>query len=147
MKTLNLEICKRLEEHLKDVRTEYFWHNVKNDWIWDWEHQDEEQLTIVNEMSICWKIATDRWDKMKFNFTRFKAPTLEEALDLLPSEIKLWKLLISKDERLYMIGYWHYHIDECANLLNISFFEPTSLEAVEKMLDYLITNDLLWIKK
>ena len=73
----------------------------------------------------------------------YKTLTLEEAIELLPS-VKYdgwfeYSLTITKSEDYYWINYDKFEVG-----LYETIYEKTLLEAIEKMLEYLLDNELLW---
>ena len=113
MKTISLELSKKLAPYLDGVKTEY-----------NWCFDDSWEYFITNSNKIEW----------------IKTLTLEEAIEFLPWYLylpSLFKdklfLLITKWDGYY-IEYWDYIFKEWKTLL----------EAVEKMIEYLLDNNLLW---
>jgi len=145
MKTINLELSKRLAPYLEDVDTEYSYYFYKDD---------------------NWKITNSIW-KYKHSFVRtkifyiteeYKTLTLEEAIEFLPIKIlKDWvfyKYSIETEEanedEVYYKRYWIIYYDT-SWLYRDKFWNDlpwwnTLLEAIEKILEYLLDNNLLWKK-
>ncbi len=79
----------------------------------------------------------------------YRTLTLEEAIELLPDFIKdkdlrdgyvsIWKMDWEYDIKY---SYWVWEDEETI----VEFIWKTLLEAIEKMLEYLINNNLLWNK-
>lgn len=126
MKTINFELSKKLSDLwlLDDIQTEYIYTKID---IWFWN---------INYDIIEWKYFNiNDWD--------IKTLTLEEWIKILPKKISfedydLFLFLDFFDKKLF---YWLYSdLDE----YNISFkYKETLLEAIEKMLEYLLDNNLL----
>ena len=125
IKTINLELSKRLNELwlLDNIETEYFWvKTVHGEWIivyWD----GEEPISVEE----------------------VKTLTLEEAIEFLPE----W--LFIRDDFKYLLTIqrtntkkWRV-IYEHINQIDIFWdqVEDTLLEAIEKMIEYLLDNNLL----
>ena len=115
----NIELLKRLQSYLWETEKYYNWR-----FTFHW-------ATLRH----CFKLWTEREENY------YKAPTLEEALELLPSEINIWGryacLKIQKSK-------WFYKILYTPILKTRNEFYDSLLEAVEKMLEYLLDNNLLW---
>lgn len=135
MKTINLELSKRLHEWgwLDGIETEHCW-SIDNKQTW---YQKYSDALHGQENWIC-----------NYDFI-FKALTLEEAIGLLPTEVWYlqYKLYITKHKELNRFITWEYQIYYFywidSETLKSVFWE-TLLEAIEKMLTYLLDNDLLW---
>ena len=125
-KVIKQDLAERLQPFLKDVECELVWRKESRwDSFW-WDLRDNGFMT---------------WD--------IKAPNLEEAIEFLPKEFinerggyNLSIKYCNRDDFKYMVGYEKtggtYH-----------FRTPTwntLLEAIEKLLEYLLDNDLLWTK-
>ncbi len=124
MKTLNFELCKKLTEKgkLEGVETEcYYFH--------DWKMINWEIAYLILSMDNIFN--EEKWD--------IKAPTLEEALEILPIVIKNYAL------EIYRCFDWWYNVEyESKNYEKLKLCHwKTLLEAMEKMLEYLLDNDLL----
>jgi len=147
-KCINLELSKKLAPYLKDVDTEYILQQLpnhnKNWWL---------KERVVKNWNWVWRM--------------YKTLTLEEAIEFMPYIIDLWEhsywLEISKIQKWYHINYsadiseienWE---DEFWNTFetifnsvpykNLHLFWGTLLEAIEKMLEYLLDKNLLWKKQ
>lgn len=122
MKTINLELSKKLAPYLEGIKTEF----------------------IYNDM---WWIEENRWNTKELNeFPNvFKTLTLEEAIDFLPFKIEMmnvkYLLEIQKRINIYYIEYFNTRNDRYVTNKNISW--KTLIEAIEKMLEYLLDNKLL----
>ena len=119
----NIELLKKLQPYLEDVEYMIFLDN--------WEP------SLFEEMPAIYK---DRF---------IKTLTLEEAIELLPSYIYWdnWQKLniYYKKEDEEEVEYICY-LKEFKDLRAYEFFKSkTLLQAIEKMLEYLIDNDLLWL--
>jgi len=116
MKTISLELSKKLAPYLEWVETEYIWVHIQ--WC----------------DSI---IKSDNWlDEYKYIC---KTLTLEEAIEFLWNINIRWEQLwiYKKSNWNWIIYYWFGNVYEWETLL----------EAVEKMLEYLLTENLLWEQK
>lgn len=122
MKTLNFELSKRLNDLwlLDNIETEY--------WIeYDNENQNNDITYYLpfNKNIIC------------------KTLTLEEAIEFLPNSI------LYKENKYYCLNifrnlHWEYLLDySFSGIVLHSEEEEILLEAVEKMLEYLLNNNLL----
>ena len=142
MKTINFELSKRLTEwgYLDNIETEYY-INYNNS-IFTKEY--------INENLMCRRIeilSSIKWSYI--NEDVFKTLTLEEALDFLPN-IKDYDLELRKREVAYraldkeiIINEWWRNI-QYYNLKTLKYCNwKTLLEAIEKMIEYLLNNNLL----
>lgn len=121
MKTINLELSKKLQEHLKDIETEYYYEA----WLRG-KYFLEEWISSFDK---------DNWD--------IKTLTLEEAIEFLPETI----ILNDHEEvelSLYKrwVSYDYFWFEEYGSL---KFFEDEAslLQAIEKMLEWLLNNNYL----
>lgn len=116
MKTINFKLSERLNEKwLLDNRdTEYVYHK-------SWTRK-ENIFENKNHLEINWFI---------------KTLTFEEAIEFLPL-IDNSVLDFAKLKNKYRI--WYPLISEKINFIHWK----TLLEAIEKMIEYLLDNDLLW---
>jgi hypothetical protein len=127
MSHLPLETCKRLREYWVKTSKQYIvWRRYKNIHIID-TSWDIKQLSILD--------AQKRNSNIYESYDIYPAPNLEEAIDILPDTIwkrwiEMWKNTVSYVENYYDMDYPHEHW-------------PTLLEAVDKMLNWLIDNNLL----
>lgn len=116
MKTINLELSKRLAHYLENINVKYFYE----DWfiIYKW------WVDIKNYKKL-WLI---------------KTLTLEEVIEVLPKYIFIYNKYAHPyiDILNNTIYYWYWAI--------IGFGEKweTLLQAAEKILEYLLDNNLLW---
>ena len=117
MKTINFELSKRLNDLwlLDNIETEYCYN-------------------------IDWDLLSWFYAKKEYNQIVYKTLTLEEAIDFLPTYIlkhkrakKYFQIYRNKD--WYNIWYEFIHWE---------FSKKTLLEAIEKMIEYLLDNNLLW---
>jgi len=119
MKTLNLELSKKLAPYLEEVETEYNWC-----FDYNWKYY------IANSNKIEW----------------IKTLTLEEAIEFLP---KRYKPLYEKDKyyvcKMVILDTWYcFEIcDEFTWKIDKTFCWKTLLEAIEKMIEHLIDNNFL----
>ncbi len=118
-KVINLELSKRLQEVLKEEEPEYA---IDNEWnIW-------ELIYAQSEHDEFW----EDW--------YFKTLTLEEAIEFLPKWIDGNKLIIEVLWSGWVIKYSSDDIDKWC-LCKVADF--TLLEAIEKILTYLLDNNLI----
>lgn len=122
----NIELLKKLQPYLEYVETEYW-------------------FVLVNKEVDNYKLErTDRYVFPNKNID-LKTLTLEEAIELLPEELYIkWIqhiFTVTKWDWFYWVNY-----DEDGFWAFETIQEKTLLEAIEKMLEYLIDNDLLWNK-
>ena len=124
MKHLTLETSKRLQEAwiLEWVETDYrYWEHYS--WWWsliEWCDWDCDTYWIV-------------WD--------IPAPNLEEAIELLPKKIWDKVLTINPASRWDRVYYEkNYEIQH-------EIIWKTLIKTIEKMLIYLLDNNLIWKKK
>jgi len=167
IKTINLELSKRLQEYLEGVETEY----VITDY---WKIYYSNEIRIINtedknsamywEWKPYWKFS-DKVHPVCLSSTKhydwiFKTLTLEEAIEFLP-----WSII--KDNKVYNLSFWKNivfylwkeskdHIDndwiKCylsywsyltfKDTENIIQWKPL-LEAIESMITHLLDNNLL----
>jgi len=127
MKTLSLELSKRLNEwwYLDNIETEYFyWERVNCICYWC---EDGESV-----------ISLHKTENIVMNNLDIKTLTLEEVIEFLPKEIVLkweWYLCMWKN-------WVEYCTFEPSEFINREEWE-TLLIAIEKMLTYLLDNNLL----
>ena len=132
MKTLSLETSKRLRLLLDNIETEYSYYQVYID-RWDcpdWPLTTEDIFT-KNEF-------INRQKELSLIFI-CKTLTLWEAIEFLPERI-IWNrcLEMTKNRISYIENYYDMEYPD--------FKWKTLLEAIEKMIIYLLDNDLLWTK-
>lgn len=130
----NIELLKKLQPYLEDVETEY--NKIKL------EH---------NKTGINYKIELSSKNPKDYMFYKehYKTLTLEEAIELLPETffvewIRMWWYIFpeyiwefTQKYKMSVCEYWTHNQYELFNWV-------TLLQAIEKMLEYLIDNDLLW---
>lgn len=104
-------------------------------YIWETEYVIDDMWDVVLLSSVImeWPDRNTDWYE--------KTLTLEEAIELLPSMIWRYSLYLSTET----VEYYNYSWDFTPALL-VYFKWKTLLEAIEKMLEYLLDNDLLWNK-
>ena len=131
----NIELLKKLQPYLENMIPEHSYYK------WD-----------LN------RLVTKEFEPDKY----IKTLTLEEAIEFLPNRID-WEnhafyLEITKAETEYHIAYcadmkdyiWEdcvwdeFKMFECTYMNDKHLFWETLLEAIEKMLEYLLDNELLW---
>lgn len=125
MNTINFELSKRLNEwwYLDNIETKYWY---RDNWI-------------LLEYWI-YRILND-WE-----WVYYKTLTLEEVLEFLPKEFK-------NDKLTFFLNFWPMNnIWYCQYedwFLWKLYWETwqTFLEAIEKMLEFLLDNNLLWTQK
>ena len=114
MKTINLELSKRLAPYLENIDTEYLWHQK-------------------------WNISTCTWYKERLvrkhtqEWRSFKTLTLEEVIEF------LWQLPFSI--KLVTLEWW-YNLS--CQKLPLMISDTNIMWVYEGMLEYLLDNDLLW---
>jgi len=136
METINLELSKRLAPYLENEETEYCYIKktiLKKDFfkVVKVDYKDDEESNYVGiDYWIC------------------KTLTLEEAIEFLP---KTFGVRFDKDNprtclKIYFIWSWNisYSCTEYIWKCTIELHWKTLLEAIEKMLEYLLDNNLLW---
>lgn len=126
MKTLSLELCKRLEEHLKEKKSEYIY--IDDTWY--------DFAVCENTLKYWLKSADLKW-------WPFKAPTLEEAIDLLPDEMASNEWTLTPYFDIVSNNFYYSFDGKYPVGLKVLW---TPMLWMEKMLTYLLDNDLLWIK-
>ncbi len=119
MKTINLELSKRLAPYLESTKTKYVLTTI---WraTWDSELRNAHLETIEK---------TEDHTPMELDT---KLMNLEEAIEFLPNGIE-----IKKDEWIYFVFYKDEMYMNTTNKLIL---------AIESMLEYLLDNNLLWQK-
>ena len=136
MKTISLELSKKLAPYLEWVETEYG-YRTKNHLDMEW--------------NITWKYRTDivkNWYQFQAldikNNMYTKTLTLEEAIEFLPNYIQTkydwqcWWEINHCNTNFYEIRYTNW-----GDWYNLTMWN-TLLEAIEKILEYLLTEKLLW---
>jgi len=123
MRTINLELSKKLAPYLKEVDTEYIWVDIQ--WCID-------------------IIKTNNWlDEFDYICKTF---TLEEAIEFLPKTVKDWYIYWLQINWKSNLEYWIRYNNYAIRKFIYSQRWKTLLEAIEKMLEYLLDNNLLWKK-
>lgn len=129
MKTLSLEMSKRLEKYLIWIETEYIYYKLF----------EEEKI------SIC----TSKLYNKENCVAYYKTLTLEESIEFLPKNIEWCNpiIRIEKEKENVDISYWN---EDWETFYAWDTFSSTSykrweslLQAIEEMLNYLLTNNLL----
>ena len=132
MKTINLELCKKLTEAgiLDNIETEYY---INSQWVINENLFNNKHLKSINAV---------------------KTLTCEEAYDILPNKIwekylniqKAWNNLqyFEVDENSIPIDDWETIESSWKTLLDDNQIntEKLLLEAIEKMIEYLLENNL-----
>jgi len=134
MKTITLELSKRLAPYLEDVDTEY-WLEIYTS---DWEDINEAPEDFWNLYPI-WNTRADT----SVSYKQIKTLTLEEAIEFLPKKHPKYKeyyLRMMLYDKTWDVEYWM--CEPCETMWGACW--KTLLEAIEKMLEYLLDNDLLW---
>ena len=139
MKTINLELSKRLSPYLENVETEnsYIQSNKKK-YYYIWE---------LKELYTLWKInwnnpITMRMYKIK-NRKIYKTFTLEEAIEFIKTTKDWISLNIAYST---MWNVWCVSYNTWMDLFAYIQKDISLLEAIEAMILYLLNNDLLWTK-
>lgn len=114
----DIELLKKLQPILEDVETEYW---LAKDTIWNYN-----VTKIYN---------TQKW--LAYPKIWFKTLTLQEAIDILPRDVWNWELVFTKNSCRYqdILLDWNQWL--------LMFNWETLLQAISKMLTYLIDNNLL----
>ena len=124
-KVLKFELSKRLNDL-------WLLDNIKSNYLY-YQHNETWNYEIVDRYEII-------WDRTYI----CKTLTLEEAIEFLPCSIKWFVLHIKKNYPCRAWEYFIYYEDINGQLLWYKFLgEKTPIEAIEKMLDYLLDNNLL----
>ena len=154
-KVINFELAKKLDEAwvMKDIETEYCY--FKWTYIaWDNKEYVCDKLQIIKYFNWIKEKISNQYeiDYDDFNILIIKAPTLSEAIDILPKRIddehNAYYLTIVKWENLFYICYNNESEENIITTINNNFiYWKTLLEAVEKMLEWLIENNLRSIKR
>lgn len=131
-KVLSLETCKRLQDRwlLDDIETEY---------LYIYEFLEPNKYEIIKTDGYCTLNPI------------IKAPNLEEAIELLPKKLEFENIPVYLEIFPYK-NLWCicYRYDKTIfDLLNDNqecqvWLWKTLLEAVEKMINYLLDNNLIW---
>lgn len=123
IKTISFELSKRLDELwlLRDVETEFI-YTKRDIWFWNIDYDIIE-----------WKYFNlDDWD--------IKTLTTDEALEFLPLFIPTYNCMkcLWRYEDKWIVWYWYQNqIDQFPKW-------QTPIEAIEKMITYLLDNNLIW---
>lgn len=135
-KTISLELSKKLAPYLKNIEIEYLF-NIYIDWDWN-----EKAINLYsNNMLDIYK------DPMYYK--NIKTLTLEEAIEFLPLKIEtdLWPAWIKYFSEIRNTDEWRIY--KCVlsewgwnNEIDHRTWK-TPLEAIEKMLTYILDNNLL----
>ena len=124
MKTINFELSKRLNDLwlLDNIETEYIYRE-----------------SINPELYICSTVFITDWIlyDTDMSYNDYKTLTLEEAIEFLKQFWELKIILTNYRCNIYLI--WNKLI----KWENIHISTDTNLEAIEKMLEYLLNNNLL----
>ena len=126
-KVLKFELSKRLNDLglLDDIETEYIF--TKRDiWFWNIDYDIIE------------------WKYFKVNDWDIKTLTLEEAIEFLPSNFSLnnyWYHLQMGKKYIWYFKNVTYCLDSKNPIKEFSW--DALLEAIEKMIEYLLDNNLL----
>ena len=118
MKTINFELSKKLYEKwlLKFKQYEYSrFFRVDDEW---------------NSLAVC----KNSYNEFLEEYKEYPTMALEEAIKFLPREILWWELQMNKT------CIWY---EWAKTIWLLKFCWKTLLEAIEKMLEYLLDNNLL----
>lgn len=134
MKTINFELSKKLNDLwlLDNIETKYFYNAF---YIWDDTFEDKDYK---------WEKWINKYNKYKDSI---KTLTLEETIEFLPIQIDNYYFVLWKNDGWYWCNYLEKDEDELY-ILNKALFinncnKTTLLEAIEKMLEYLLDDNLL----
>ena len=164
MKIIKFDLAKKLNDL-------WLLYNIETEYVYDdkWTIYFAEDIKFVDTRKECNKIHNcDPYyifcnaqsyaiQNQKNEWIIYKTLTTEEAIEFLPDNIvwvywSLFNLVIDKWRDWYLINYknskhWTWHIKWWKYFKNNSIRLPL-IEAIEKMIEYLINNNLLWhIKK
>jgi len=139
MKTINLELSKRLAPYLEGVETEYFYQEYKR-YVWDGEVKNWNDWILCN-----------RENATFYEHQDIKTLTLEWAILLLPATLSEWsnhyEMTIKRGTAWinnYIVSYVYVFDKHKKNLCNkYCEWNESLLVAIEKMLTYLLENNLL----
>jgi len=142
MKTINLELSKRLTEggYLEWVETEICYIDEKDSvwdiyikWRWIMVAPFKDRLILKN-------IKWEPIDNIKEQLV-CKTLTLKEAIEFLPSWTRIITSILSNWNKQYSWDNTEWRFE------NLHFQYNTLIELIEKMLEYLLINNLLWQKQ
>ena len=158
MKTINLELSKRLAPCLENVETEFWYCDTRKSWkeyncYRSNQYAEMEFIPFrdLDEEDIeCERIDFDSngpYPNEWYNKSDpIKTLTLEEAIEFLPKEIKNGDYWL-RIEPSYNCKMWEVSYSQCEPCGYYDIFEDKDLLiCIEKMLEYLLDNDLLWKK-
>lgn len=160
-KTINFELSKRLNDLwlLDDIETEYWYnkHWYLNEYIWKTcdippeNSYDSEWHTYCDcckrDLERCLNYSRDKYDKIS-KWLPYKTLTLEEVIEFLPQSIKNYTLEIYKCINWnFNIVYVNNQTKEDIIVDRLCMFHWPLIWAIEKMIEYLLDNNLLWKKK
>ena len=117
MKTINLELSKRLASYLEDMETEYYLEYTQ------WAYLPQNDATF------------EEW-------TDIKTLTLEEIIAFLQNNMIRYDIDVRYTPRINKIIYKEENKENLTTIETNIMWE-TLLEAIEKMLEYLLDNNLL----
>lgn len=126
-KTINFELSKRLNDLwlLDEIETEYiYWINTK------WEPNISKIYNHYN------------WIDKLYPVEYYKTLTLEEAIEFLPKEL----ILNWNNCNPYFNNTNCWYSDSKYNIIHREKWKNI-IEAIQKMIEYLLNNNLLWKKK
>jgi len=118
-KVISLKLAKRLAPYLENVETENWYFNWDLNWLFKWRFVPEH----------------DHWEIIK-------TLTLEEAIEFLKQR-RINLCLTIKHNNEYWKDY-NLELFSFDRWLNVEW--DTQIEAIEKMIEYLLDNNLLWKK-
>lgn len=133
MKTINFELSKRLYDN----------------WLLSFNWLDYSRYFRIdsewNSLAICKH--NDDYNEYLETYKEYPSLTLEEAIEFLPIQINNYYFVFWKNDNWYWCNYLEKDEDELyilgnALLKNICN-EKTPLEAIEKMLEYLLEENLI----
>ncbi len=120
IKTINIELSKKLEPYLENIETEYRYRIYKY-------NKTRKTIRLVKN-KLPWDIIP--WD--------IKTLKIEEAIEFILSSLTDEDSLQLWNNYICVFIKWELVL----NLSNLSL-----LQAMEKILEYLFDNDLLWTQK
>ena len=151
MKTINFELSKRLNEKwlLDNIETEFVYNN-------NWKRYFSDDIKFVDTTKECNKIhncepyyilhnaKSYSIQNQKNEWYIYKTLTTEEAVEFLKNEIWIaCDFSISNRHNIDWCIRWNFESTEP----NLYFEWEALLETIEKFLEYLIDNNLIWQKQ
>jgi len=132
-KTISLELSKRLIPFLKGVETEYAYVDRSEEYFIEASDEDKKHKIFKNIFVL---------EKVDWEYWEFKTLTLEEAIEFLTDN--MWKTSIETLKVWQYTDDKHYRVS-CNKYewIIYNWDWKTLLQAIEKMLECLLDNNLL----